>query len=539
MKFSEVIIFILLLSTLLMSFSAAQIEQESNRWVGEVVFEASRHFLKIEPQLNGDGTLYYSQPNDWIFNQAIQAWELEQQSLTFRSNGITFDGHVKDITIIGSAKKSSSTGNFILYPLAEPDSSSFDFFAGNYQLPENRNLLISFQEALGTRQLFYSEGNNFVRLYAIAENRFFTPFGETISFLGSEENVTGLVLETAKIIQEAKKVYPYHEETFRLELADATIEGSLLIPHSAGPHPGIILGQGSGGGERNHWRLYADQFAKDGFVALVFDRRGFGKSTGNDGGLNAFILAEDIKALYGYLQNRSEVDPDRVGLWGFSNATWVMSLAAQTLPDVAFIAVTGASAVSQVEAEVYRRSKALTDEGITEPGRAQLLRVWELIFQHAVFDDWDEARTPELEALLEAVSTNEELKVLPSYEFPPPIPLEQFFSDFGGLLSAMAYAPGETYASIDVPVLFIIGELDENTAPQASVKAMQAVIEANPKADITLEVLPQTGHSLYTIPTHFRDHSFDTGFKIATNFYSFTEGYIETLRSWLKEKAGL
>ena len=55
----------------------------------------------------------------------------------------------------------------------------------------------------------------------------------------------------------------------------------------------------------------------------------------------------------------AEIDPAQTGLWGFSNGAWVATIAASRLPACAFLLLTGASAVSPAEQEVYRRTEDL------------------------------------------------------------------------------------------------------------------------------------------------------------------------------------
>jgi pimeloyl-ACP methyl ester carboxylesterase len=80
----------------------------------------------------------------------------------------------------------------------------------------------------------------------------------------------------------------------------------------------------------------ADGFVARGYATLCFDKRGVGQSTG------LFIpnvfpqisvavfedLASDIAAGVAFLRGRPEIDPNRIGLAGVSQAGWIVPLAA-------------------------------------------------------------------------------------------------------------------------------------------------------------------------------------------------------------------
>jgi alpha-beta hydrolase superfamily lysophospholipase len=75
---------------------------------------------------------------------------------------------------------------------------------------------------------------------------------------------------------------------------------------------------------------FASRFAEAGYVALVFDYRGFGSSTGEPRHvISRTRQREDWRAAIAYARTLPGVDPDRVVLWGTSlSAGHVITLAA-------------------------------------------------------------------------------------------------------------------------------------------------------------------------------------------------------------------
>ena len=130
----------------------------------------------------------------------------------------------------------------------------------------------------------------------------------------------------------------------------------VIRPQTEGIFPGIVLCHGWGG-LKEHLARYARDFAKAGFVCLVFDYRGWGESDGRiisaaagpmliEAGeltVKARVVREivdpldqiaDIRACLAWLRSEEGVDPARVGLWGSSYGGGHVVFVTGTDPDV-------------------------------------------------------------------------------------------------------------------------------------------------------------------------------------------------------------
>ena len=83
--------------------------------------------------------------------------------------------------------------------------------------------------------------------------------------------------------------------------------------------PGIVMCQGMVGVKEFYWfPQIARRFVDLGCVALTWDYRGVGESEGEYGRLYPLEQAEDIRSALSYLQLHPKVDPNRLGLIGWS-----------------------------------------------------------------------------------------------------------------------------------------------------------------------------------------------------------------------------
>ena len=67
-----------------------------------------------------------------------------------------------------------------------------------------------------------------------------------------------------------------------------------------------------------------------------------------------------------YLQSRSDIQPDAIGLWGISQGGWICQMAAAAYDGVAFIIPTSGPGVTPAEQEVYRVEAESRAEGFDD-----------------------------------------------------------------------------------------------------------------------------------------------------------------------------
>src|ERR1043166_4973868 len=85
----------------------------------------------------------------------------------------------------------------------------------------------------------------------------------------------------------------------------------------SGRRPAIVQGPGwLGLMDSKLYERYHRSFTEAGYAVLVFDYRGFGDSEGERGLILPMWQAEDIRNGVTYMQTRSEIDPNRIGLFG-------------------------------------------------------------------------------------------------------------------------------------------------------------------------------------------------------------------------------
>ena len=125
---------------------------------------------------------------------------------------------------------------------------------------------------------------------------------------------------------------------------EVTLAGNLFVPVGEGPFPAVVIVHGSGKETSRDLVYHSWFFVQHGFAVLTYDKRGVGESSGtykmvdiNNGESVLEDLAGDALAGVEFLKGRDRIDPNRIGIFGGSQAGWIAPLAASKSSDVAFI----------------------------------------------------------------------------------------------------------------------------------------------------------------------------------------------------------
>ena len=132
------------------------------------------------------------------------------------------------------------------------------------------------------------------------------------------------------------------------------LAGTLLMPPGHGPHPAVVILQGSGTQDRRYFGPLPERFARDGLAVLCFDKPGVGASTGN---WRHQTLRDRAR------QALDAIRTDRIGLWGHSQGGWVVPLAAASAPEVAFIVAVACPGITPAEQDVYGVEHRMRGDG--------------------------------------------------------------------------------------------------------------------------------------------------------------------------------
>ena len=155
------------------------------------------------------------------------------------------------------------------------------------------------------------------------------------------------------------------------------LSGSIVFPVDREIHSAVVFVHGSGKQTRN--MQWAERFANEGVAALVYDKRGVGRSGGeyegeqSVGERNIVLLADDAVSALNALSSHPALKGVPVGLAGISQAGWIIPLAAGKSDAVDFMVLWSGPVCKVSEEDIF--SKYTEDlDGKRVPSYSEALR---------------------------------------------------------------------------------------------------------------------------------------------------------------------
>lgn len=306
--------------------------------------------------------------------------------------------------------------------------------------------------------------------------------------------------------------------TFALRLEDASIphdgghlDGVLAWPESVdGPVGVVVFVHGDGAVDATSDGFYQpiwESLAEAGYASLSWSKPGVGGSSGDWLDQSLADRATEVEAAMDWVAAQPGIDADRIGLWGASQAGWVVPAVAAER-DVAF-AILVSPAISWIRQGRYNLLAELDEERATADERARAL---------AVSDD---TRRLLDEGADHARYRAETLDLDPMDEARWGFVSRSYLADATSDLSAMGDA--------QVPTLLLLAEDDLNV----DVDETEAVYRDLLGASLEVRRFPDARHTLAR--TAVEDHTvWGTLVAVLAPREVFAPGYLDAQRDFLR-----
>ena len=311
-------------------------------------------------------------------------------------------------------------------------------------------------------------------------------------------------------------------EEIRFRSGTFRLVGDLRLPVGDGPFPAIIMVHGDGPVARDGYRTTymppMEIFLRNGYAVFSWDKPGSGESTGkfNRKGVwdvlsrRAEILVDGI----GVLAEHPAIDPARIGLWGISQAGWVMPLALEETDNVAFMIVVSGGAESSPEQMAYQLGQQVACGGGSEEQAALVEQYWAQSSNATSYDEYREAMEILIGIPRFKDHTGVTLRIAEQHDWKPyPRDLDKYVD------------PMDVIEHTTIPVLAFFGELDKNIDPVQGAEAYEAALRKAGNQAASIVVIPGVTHTLVPAETGCLNESW--GSELAPE-------YLETLESWLQ-----
>jgi len=309
----------------------------------------------------------------------------------------------------------------------------------------------------------------------------------------------------------------YTKENVEFYNGQQKLSGTFLTPGLSGKHPVILFLHGSGNMTRMGFESYAEDYAKLGFASLYYDKRGAGQSIPYEDNLNSAyldVLTDDALAAITYLKTRKDVDTSRIGIWGISQAGWVVTRLATKFPDLGFVVMISGGDAPPYESELFSFKQEFKKQNLSEDDYLKAVEIAESWLLMLGTGDKNQFIMK-----LDAIEDGSKLKELDNW-LRPKIPEDKNFATSSEWV--YNYKPANDIQQLKCPILLLFGEKDTDHPTELAIAEWTKGLSHTGNNDITIVNFPNAGH----------------GIRMRENYTGdgrppFAPGYKETLAGWL------
>jgi hypothetical protein len=272
-----------------------------------------------------------------------------------------------------------------------------------------------------------------------------------------------------------------------------TLVGDLWLPGGTGPFPVVLENQGSEMEARTN-RGYSpdmERILRAGYAVFSWDKPGVGKSTGRLS--NARLLHERAQILLDAIETmkaRPDIDPERIGVAGSSQAGYVMPLALSMTQDIAFMICVSCPGMSGADQGTYQNMALALCTGTVDgqvERRQELLAALDAARTYETYEQYLHYRET-IDALF---STAPQAPRGHGFEIVPEEAWQQNDPE-----QEAWWNPIEVMEQATIPVLVLLGDQDVRMDPFQAEVAWRKALEASGNAYSRVELFPNANHSL-------------------------------------------
>lgn len=236
--------------------------------------------------------------------------------------------------------------------------------------------------------------------------------------------------------------------------------------------PAVVLLAGSAASDRDGviagipvLAQLAGAIADAGFIAVRYDKRGFGQSGGRAESATLQDYSEDVRAVVRWLAARKDVDPKRIAVIGHSEGAWVAIQAAARENKIAALVAIAGPASSGADLMLEQQQRALDALKLAPADREQRVALQKQI-QGAVLSGkgWD--------------------------TIPPAMRRD---ADTPWFQSLLAFTPAKVVDDVRQPTLFVHGEIDRHV-PVAHVTELSELARNGRSRSVEVVVIRGVNH---------------------------------------------
>ncbi len=307
------------------------------------------------------------------------------------------------------------------------------------------------------------------------------------------------------------------DEAVTIPATGFNIGATLTRPPSAAAAtrlPTVVLLSGFSANDRDGYLAgipvigqLAGAVANAGFLAVRFDKRGYGQSGGRSESATLTDYADDVRTVMRWLSERKDVDPRRIAVVGHSDGAWVALLAASRERRFAAVATIGAPATTGAELvlELQQRTLDLLTLAPEERRKREALQ----------------------KQIIAAVQSSKGLT-----DLPPDIRQQ---ADTPWFQSVLNFSPARVLKDVRQPLLIMHGGVDHEVVPADADRLAQIAQKESDSPSVELLIVKGVNHLMVPAVTgEVKEYGALTDRNVSADLVSGVTGWLKRTFSAIK-----
>ena len=267
-----------------------------------------------------------------------------------------------------------------------------------------------------------------------------------------------------------------------------------------------------------------ERMERAGYATFAWDKPGTGESTGQiDRSRLGEQRAQIVLDASEVLKARSDIDPGQIGLWGISQAGYVMPRVLSTSEDIAFMIAVSCPGMAGVDQGAHQVAAQAVCAGVSEEEAEQMKHLLSAAERVQTYDEYVQYKE-----LLDAspgigfaAMFGYRTGVVPEEEWHVSDPDSEYF-----------WNPMEVIEQTTIPVLAFFGERDTLIDPIQGAQAYQEALERAGNRNFRVVLVPGTDHNIILSETGCLDEREN---RPSSEWTNYAPEYLEILEDWLRE----
>jgi pimeloyl-ACP methyl ester carboxylesterase len=305
------------------------------------------------------------------------------------------------------------------------------------------------------------------------------------------------------------------------------IVGDLQLPEGTPPFPVVLFVHGDGPNDRTSGVTYPpimERMLAAGYATFAWDKPGTGESSGEiDRSRLVEQRAQIVLDAISVIKERADIDGEWIGLWGISQAGFVIPRVLENSQGIAFLICVSCSGEPGVEQGVYLVTAQAICAGLPEEDAEQVESLLSGASWAQTYEEYERYKAPlaDFPDLVAVAELGFFMGVRPEEEWHADDLSGDYFAD-----------PIEVIERTTIPVLAFFGERDTQVDPVQGAQAYAEALERAGNPLSRVELIPGTDHNIILSETGCLEERDN---RPRWRWTDYAPEYLDILQEWLAE----